>query len=98
MSKNLSVVDCEIYLNQDEIVLFISDGTELNYPSEDFQDWLQEKEDLTDYEFEGGEFFDDGEGFTTSVKSIDWQSVYERFANVETAQRFYRSLPNTIIK
>lgn len=79
--------------------LFItfSDGKELHFEIDEYIDWLNETQDLSDYEEDMGDYYDDGEGSYTFCKTLDWSTVLDNFKTMELVRSFYKTQPNIIL-
>jgi hypothetical protein len=91
-----TIIEFEVNMSEG-VFLQMSDGTERHFDIEEFQDFLEETQDLEDFTFDQGDWYDDGDSHSPAM-TIDWQAAIEHYKAIEIMNKFYNSHNNLILQ
>ena len=94
--KYSPIVDFEVTLEYGVFITY-ADGKELHFTSDEYIEFLEANQDLSEHQYDGGEVYDEGEGYFSPALSIDWDEAIHSFKNIELAKSFVKHQKNLVL-
>lgn len=89
LRKYSPIVDFEVNLDHGVFVRY-ADGKELHFTADEYIEFLEDTQDLSEHQYEGGEVYDDGEGSYSPALSIDWDETIHSFISLDLVKKFVK--------